>query len=364
MHFWNGIVSGWWSNADVRVLRRALGTRLARVVGVSVVWLGLGLGLGCGVVAGAASAPAGSTVFQGCCDASAAVALNESVIAVGSDEENVIRLYRRDTGGAPVGSWPAAGAPGPALGREEMDLEGAARLDDLAFWIGSHSRNSNGRPRPSRHVVFATRIMGEGLGVGLETAGRPFRSLLASMAADAGMARFGLARAAERPAEAAGGLNIEALAAGSDGALWVGFRNPVPERKALMACWLNPKDVVMSGAPPRWGAPVLLPLGGLGLRDAARVGTRILLVAGPAEGGGRHRLFAWTEGSAVVTEMPGTIPKGFQAESIVPWEQPGAERIQLLSDGGGDKIGGIRCADLRDPMARLFRGITVVNGAR
>jgi hypothetical protein len=303
-------------------------------------------------VAGAAEA----REYRGCCDASAAAVLNDELLAVASDEENVLRLYRRDAGGLPVATVAAMAGSAFDTGRVEMDLEGAARVDDLVFWIGSHSRNSDGKARPARHALLATRVVGTGGTARLKPEGTPYRGLVAAMAATPELGRFQLSRAAARAGEAAGGLNIEALAAGSEGKLWIGFRNPVPDRKALLVPLLNPNDVI-AGRAARFGSPVQLGLGGLGLRDSVTTGAgdRVLLLAGPAEGGGKHRLFVWTEGTTTVSEVAGAVPKGFQAEAVVMAGLADARQAEILSDEGGEKIGGVRCADLRDTTRRVFR---------
>ncbi len=301
-----------------------------------------------------AAAAEASRTYHGCCDASAAAVLNDDLFAIASDEENVLRLYRRDVGGLPVATVGAPVVPPGAPGKTEADLEGAARLGDLIFWAGSHSRNSDGKPRPTRHVLFATRIRGEGAAARLEAFGRPFRGLITAMVAAPELARFQLARAAERSGEAAGGLNIEALAVGTGDSLLIGFRNPVPEKKALLVPLLNPRETV-EGAAARFGSAHLVPLGGLGLRDALRVGDRLLLLAGPAEGGGRHRLYVWEEGAPSAREVTGAVPKGYQAESILGVGPPEQRGVELLSDDGGEKVGGVRCAELRDPLRRVFR---------
>ncbi len=307
-----------------------------------------------GGISGAGAAEARE--YRGCCDASAVAAVNDELLAVASDEENVVRLYRRDAGGLPVATVAAVGGAGFNVGRSEMDLEGAARVDDLVFWIGSHSRNSDGKARPARHALLAMRVVGTGVAARLRPEGTPYRGLVAAMAATPELGRFQLARAAERAGEAAGGLNIEALAAGSEGKLWIGFRNPVPDRKALLVPLLNPREVV-AGRAARLGAPVQLELGGLGLRDAVRTGSgdRVLLLAGPAEGGGKHRLFVWTEATTTVSEVAGAVPKGFQAEGVVTVGLADARQAEILSDEGGEKIGGVRCADLKDTARRVFR---------
>jgi hypothetical protein len=305
---------------------------------------------------GSAAGAAEAREYRGCCDASAAAVLNDELLAVASDEENVLRLYRRDAGGLPVATVAAVGGAAFNVGRSEMDLEGAARVDDLVFWIGSHSRNSDGKARPARHALLATRVVGTGGTARLQPEGTPYRGLVGAMAATPELARFQLSRAAARAGEAAGGLNIEAMAAGSEGKLWIGFRNPVPDRKALLVPLLNPKEVI-AGRAARFGAPVQLGLGGLGLRDAVKTGAgdRVLLLAGPAEGGGKHRMFVWTEGTTTVSEVAGAVPKGFQAEAVVTVGLADARQAEILSDEGGEKIGGVRCADLRDTTRRVFR---------
>ena len=55
----------------------------------------------------AAASAAEPRIYRGCCDASAAAALNDQVLAVASDEENVLRLYRRDADGPPIATWAA-----------------------------------------------------------------------------------------------------------------------------------------------------------------------------------------------------------------------------------------------------------------
>src|ERR1041384_2188821 len=43
----------------------------------------------------------------GCCDASAGVAVSSNLFIVANDEDNLLRVYRRDRSGAPVQSFQA-----------------------------------------------------------------------------------------------------------------------------------------------------------------------------------------------------------------------------------------------------------------
>jgi len=300
-----------------------------------------------------AEARSEATEFQGCCDASGAVAIDARHVAVANDEDTLLRVYRRDLGGQPVSILDLA----PFLGdRAETDFEGGARLGDLAFWIGSHSRATSGRARPARQVVVATRVLAEGDRPQMVPVGRPFRSLLAALIGDPGLRSLDFGRAASLAPEARGGLNIEGLAEGPDGSLFLGFRNPVPAGRALLVPWLNPAEVILNGARPRLGPALLVDLDGLGIRALSWREGGWVVVAGPAEGGGRHRLFRVDEGGTRVREWDKAIPKGFQAESMVIDDAWGG-RITLFSDDDSRKIGGQRCDSLADARQRAFRGL-------
>lgn len=298
-----------------------------------------------------ALAGSGATEFQGCCDASGAVALDAQHVAVANDEDNVLRVYRRDLGGQPVSTLDLS----PFLGgRAEADFEGGARVGDLAFWIGSHSRANAGQARPARHVVLATRVLAEGDRPRIVPVGRPFRSLLAALIREPSLRALDFGRAASLAPEERDGLNIEGLGAGPDGSLVIGFRNPVPAGRALLVPWLNPTAVLLDHAQPRLGPAWSVDLDGLGIRSLSWSRGGWVVVAGPAEGGGRHRLFWVEEGGARVREGVGAIPKGFQAESMVIHDASDGG-ITLFSDDDSRKLGGKRCDTLADVHQRAFR---------
>lgn len=295
--------------------------------------------------------------FTGCCDASAGAPLNDDLIATASDEDNVLRLYRPATGGAPVVAVNVSTFIGSGRA-EEADLEAAARVGSRIFWIGSHSRGADGRPRPARHVLFATTIKGEGEAARLHVEQMPYRGLVRALASEPSLSGFRFLDAAAIPSEKPGGLNIEGLAEGPAGSLLIGFRNPVPGRQALVVPLTNPTDVI-AGRPPQFGAALRLNLGGLGIRDLARSGTNLYVIAGPAEGGGRHRLFRLPDGAdRTPEEWQGAIPRNFQAEAIIAPGTPRNPRLLLLGDEGDEKIGGggQQCQELKDPARRAFRG--------
>ncbi|MCC6233902.1 MAG: DUF3616 domain-containing protein [Verrucomicrobiales bacterium] len=323
---------------------------------VATLWITLQLH---GGVAPAASPGPASVTYTGCCDASAGAPVSPDLMATASDEDNVLRLYRRHTGGPVVQALNLSSFLVVSR-REEADLEAAARLGDRVYWIGSHSRNADGEPRPARHVLFATDLRTTGTNLTLVPTGRPWRTLVSELARHPETRSLQLEAAAARPAEARGGLNIEGLAAGPGGSLWIGFRNPVPGGLALVIPLLNPAEVI-TGAPAQFGAVLRPDLAGLGIRDFARGSDGYWILAGPAEGGGRHRLFRWNGPGSTPTEVPGAVPKGFQAESVIADTEPaGRAEIMLLGDEGGEKVSGRRCEDLPDFTQRRFRAVTVL----
>ena len=97
------------------------------------------------------------TQYQGLCDASAAVALSPTQFVVANDEDNLLRFF---TVGKP------APTPEPLnldafLGidnAKETDIEGAAQIGDLVYWITSHGRNKDGERQGRRLRLFATRL--------------------------------------------------------------------------------------------------------------------------------------------------------------------------------------------------------------
>jgi hypothetical protein len=298
------------------------------------------------------------TLFSGCCDASAAVHLPGPWIATASDEENVLRIYRRDLPGGPAASFNFSRQLGTGKGRE-ADLEGAATLGTLTYWIGSHSRNQDGKARPARHVLFAANAIQRESGVILEPFGSPYRGLATALAEDPQLAEFRFRAAAQLPGEASGGLNIEGLAAGpaGSGSLWIGFRNPVPNGLALIIPLLNPGEV-MANQPARLGKALRLDLEGLGIRDMVRVGSNLAILAGPAEGGGRHKLFLWDGSPARPQLIQGAVPKNFQAEAIIADAATGRDAM-IFSDDNSEKRHGKRCEDLEDPALRGFRAMAI-----
>lgn len=96
-------------------------------------------------------------VFNGMCDASAAIPLENNRFMVADDEDNILRIYDAKLGGAPVDQlvlsaeklgFAALQKSDPKTGQAkpvELDLEAATRIGNSAFWLTSHVRNAKGK---------------------------------------------------------------------------------------------------------------------------------------------------------------------------------------------------------------------------
>ena len=291
--------------------------------------------------------------YAGPCDASAAVALDAQHFAVGNDEDNRLRVYR-------IGTPASLGAL--ALNRflglrdgDEADIEGAAAVGTRVYWITSHARNAKGQARPARQRLFATDIV-PGQTPGLAAAGRPYTQLLEDLANAPALARYALADASGRAAEAEGGLNIEGLAATPDGRLLIGLRNPLFGARALLVPLDNPAEVLFGGQRARLGTPVELDLGGRGIRSIEGVADGYLIVAGPTADEGSFALYRWSgKPQDAPQPLAGVALGSLRPEAL--FAPPGSAQFMLLSDDGGLPAGGRHaCKDL--PAARQsFRAL-------
>jgi hypothetical protein len=303
----------------------------------------------------ALEAPTALVTFRGMCDASGAVPLGSSLFAVAADEDNVLRVYDAAHGGGPLYAVDVSPALDLPSGRRtpEADIEAATRLGDYALWITSHGLSSRGQRQLGRYRFFATSA--PAAGAGLAPVGRVYEKLLDDMQAAPQLARFRLDRARNLPPRAEGGLNIEGMTRrGDDDSVLIGFRNPRPQGKALLVPLLNPLRVVW-GEPARFGQPVLLELGGLGIRALLLWHDRYLIAAGSADNAHVSRLFLWNGKDA--PRALGTDLRDLNPEAFVSF--PTEKRVLVLSDDGTREVGGKHCKHLTDPAQQSFRGLWV-----
>ena len=297
---------------------------------------------------------------RGVCDGSAGVALDGGWLVVANDESNILFVYRSDTGSVPVERVRLSAVLGIGRPNREADIEGATAVGDTTYWITSHANGKDGAPQPDRHRLFATVAQRSGATATVRPAGRAYSQLVSALLADTTLARYDIATASRRSPDERGGLNIEGLAATPDGRLLIGFRSPVPEGRALLVSIDNPADVVFRDRAPRLGRATTLPLDGRGIRSIEYVPAMrgYAIVAG--EGGGRRgvALYRW---SGAPTDAPrpveGVSFDGLTPEAIVV-EREHPERLLILSDDSGRRLGGRECKDVNDDR-KFFRSITV-----
>ncbi len=313
------------------------------------------------------------TAYRGLCDASAAAWAGDSHFIAANDEDNTLRVFRLGEPD-PVHSIPldAFLKPDGKTKNSEADIEAAATLDDLVFWITSHGRDKDGDWRLNRHRFFALR-KDPSRPDKPAAAGSAYGRLVFDLLADPGLSGLGLQESASPAvprkkslAPKKNGLNIEGLCRiPGTRSLYIGFRNPAPGGRALLIPLLNPEDVVLEGSPCRFGKPVLLDLGGLSIRDMTSVeGTRtVWIVAGRTDGTPDFRLFAWS-GRPGDTPVPAATglewmaTESFTPEAILPG--PGGNGAILLSDDGEREMrnsdgSACPCKKLKNAADRRFR---------
>jgi hypothetical protein len=299
------------------------------------------------------------TEYAGTCDASAAIVLGDRQFVVANDEDNVLRVYREGQTAAPVSTLDLSKFLKSDPKHPEADLEAAARIGNRIYWITSHGANSDGDLRSGRRRLFVTQINGTGEAIKLTAVGKPYRKLVRDLTRSPTLKAYKLGDAAKIAPKEPGGLNIEGLAATPDGRLLIGLRGPIPDGKALLIPLNNPQAVV-AGQSARLGEPILLELGGRGVRSIEYVPTlgQYLIVAGAAGIGGEFQLYRWSGAAGdEPVAVNGENFSGLQPEAMIAYPGPPV-RLLVFSDDGTREAGSVMCKDL--PVGqRRFRTLWV-----
>lgn len=345
---------------------------------IASILIGLGLiGAGSGQPPPAGSPPTVQNHF-GICDASTAIAVGQGKFLVANDECahveesndcNKLLVYGTNQSGKALQEIDVTSFMILEKKKKEADLEGSASLGGWVYWIGSHARNKDGEIKANRHQLFALKTEEAGGKVILTSAGKSYTNLLKDLLADDRFKTFTRERLNPEPdktliAEKAGAINIEGLSAWQENRLLVGFRNPVPDGKAVLVPIDNPLDLATGEAKSaKLGEPIRLDLGGRGIRSIEFWEERkIYLIVGgpigdPAPGEKRpFRLYQW---SGARTEAPQEIADadltGLNPEGILIYRGL-KDRFQILSDDGQVKTNGVDCKELADDHpAKKFR---------
>jgi hypothetical protein len=330
---------------------------------------------------GAAPASNDALEFRGTCDASAGVQITGEVFVVASDEDNVLRFYSWAAPGLPIAERDLSEFLGG--GGREADIEAAARVGTRIFWITSHGTNKRGKARPARRRFFATDLVSKAQLPDVLPIGVPYESLLEALALKLRLAELGLPDSIvptqrRRPESALDhdgdqhpmGINIEGLAATDGASLLIAMRNPLVDDKAMVVPLHHPNALISGEASaPQLGEPILLDLGGLGIRAIQRVDSSAtyLIAAGPTGKGRRSRIFRWERATTdIIVPLENANLGSLVPEAIVL--DSNRQRALLLSDDGrrqvdvGDsgrcrklKDGLCECKHLLAPTDRSFR---------
>jgi len=301
------------------------------------------------------------THYLGRSNVSGAVGLDGRHFIVADDEENRLSIYDTDNKDA----LPAIVLSKLFQGeikdgkKEEIDLEGAACIGDTYFWIGSHSTSKGAESRSARHRLFGIHLTQNEQGeFTAHRCGSIYTQLLTDLQRDNRFDLYKLDQAARIAPKAIGGLSIEGLAATPEQGLLIGFRNPLAGGhteydslrggKALLVNLLNPL-ALLQGQAAKFGNPIELDLGGLGIRDIVwRQGHEYLIVAGPyhdnKEQPEKSRLFLWEFGSLTTEPLDHIDLCNLNIEAAFFFLGQ-KDCVQLLSDDGENK--GFHCVSAR-----------------
>jgi hypothetical protein len=321
--------------------------------------------------------------MRGRCDASAVVSVPQGgfdVFLVANDENEQLEAHEPDGTKLKVGNgnlrdllrFDDSARAGVMKG--EADLEGTAWLGNRVYLITSHGRNSDGERRPRREQLISLTLEKNASGVTAEVPNgmHPYRKLLDDLAKLPPL-RSSINTTDDKVPELAperAGLNIEGLAAGSDGtSLLIGLRNPLTQDGRAIVVPLRNASAVLSGSErtrAELGEPILLDLGNKGIRSIEYVeGKRAyLIVAGPRDDGADFTLYMWsgrpddTKPSEVkgAAEVLKGIPETFRPEAMAVNKE--TDRVLLVADDGGRSINGKECKSLEADDQR-FRAVEI-----
>lgn len=305
------------------------------------------------------SGTAGPVRYSGMCDASAMASLDNDWFAVADDELSVIRVYSRSQPGRSAFTLDVSAFLSIPRRGGEGDFEGAARVQDRIYWISSHGCNAEGKEQLTRRRFFATSGAVSNGVIDLGPIGRPYTELLQDLINEPRLAAFELGNASRRQPKAPGALNIEGLAATPDGHLLIGFRNPIPHGKALLVPLLNPESLIEGKEKARFGDPVLLDLGGFGIRSIEHRNGSYWIAAGSFNGNGQSRLYQWSGGSDSPRPVPAPEIDGLNPEGITFFKEPHGDLLWVVSDDGTVKVNGVESKKLKDSRLKQFRAVSI-----
>ncbi len=307
----------------------------------------------------------GGVWHLGASDGSTAIAVDANFMFVGDDENQTIRLYRRNESSLPLSQFnmtPFLELPDVEAGQvREVDIEATTRVGNRLFWMGSHSHANIGETRTNRTRIWATDLTSSGATSTLTYVGRYDNLKVDLIDWDKrnlhgkGTNYFGLeasdAEGVLPKAPDGSGFSIEGLAMmpGSTNGAYVAFRAPIVpgtnRNYALIVPVLNYATLSISNGPAgsaSFGAPIEMDLYGRGIRSLEGSSNGYLIVAGPAGATpGNYpqdfRLYTWTgnpldQPQQRAADLSDLNPEGIAELPPGPWTHN--TQFQILSDNG------------------------------
>jgi hypothetical protein len=359
------------SNANLTLTSGGIGQYTLTItptgVGYSTIYLRVSDGVATNTIeipyAASAMGRPGGVFHTGTADASAAVPIDADLMWVGDDENQIIRIYRRNLSGGPVAEFnmtPFLGLTDIENGRpREVDIEAATRVGNRIFWLGAHSHANVAEARTNRSRLFGTDVSGSGAASTLTYVGRYDYLKLDLVNWDMtnghgkGSNYYGLVASTTEGVDpkTPEGFNLEglAMAPGSSTTAYIGVRAPIVpatnRTHALLVPVVNFTTLAVGNRPPgsaQFGTPIELDLFGRGFRSIEWNGFAYLIVAGtPFDNTGPYprdfRLFTWSGNPADQPQERDADLTDMNPEAIV--ELPAApfspsDVIQIISDNG------------------------------
>jgi hypothetical protein len=318
--------------------------------------------------------------FEGICSATAGVMLRGFSIAVADADDNDLQIYAL-TGGRSGGTIDLHALSevneGTLLGFSSF--QGAARVGDRIYFIGSHARQKAGHNRPNfRRLVSVESQIVNGREQ-LSPVDNGYLRLAHDIGEDSELKKVSLERSIklmypklDRLAPQLQGFNIQGLAPSRDGkGLFIGLRNPVRRNRGIVLELRNPSQLMKRESEASFGPPILLGLGGRGIVsiDFSPAVRSYFILAADATKDTNFAVYRWsgqTNDSSPVLVHELSTPINPHAlivgrignralllsnDALYPREATKAECQYRL-----DPDGTCPCHWLKDESARWFRG--------
>ena len=321
-------------------------------------------------------------------DASTAVVLDDDYMVVSDDEQNKLLVFDRRVSGMPLKTFDYSGLLNltdiDGGSPREIDLEASARSithPDRVYWLGSMSNKSSDapfNPRPNRNRIFATDISGTGAATSFSYVGdyEGLRDRIITWGETNGLGLSNSAASGKDP-KVIDGFNAEGMCFAPDNStLYIGFRAPLlpisNRTRALLVPVLNFENWFGNGSPstaPAFGTPVLLDLGGMGVRSIDRLSnnTYVIIAGNFDDATYNGAVYTWNGNPLdAPVAKPGFIITGMSPESFLQVNSGGIisnNKLQMISDNGTIVYynDGIAAKDLANNNFKKFRSDVVTS---